>query len=50
MHDFVVALIFVTMVASPAIAAAMPIRDTEDGTKVLANAAAAPTPAPANSR
>ena len=30
MHDILVALVFVSMVASPAIVAAFPIKDTED--------------------
>ena len=33
MHEILVALIFVSMVASPAIVAAFPLKDNEDGSE-----------------
>lgn len=37
MHDIIVALVFVSMVASPAIVAALPCKDKEDDAQLQPN-------------
>jgi hypothetical protein len=50
MHDILVALVFVSLVASPAIVAAMPLRQDEDDSNGVPERAKAPLLSPSNIR
>lgn len=50
MQEFLVALFFISLVASPAIIAALPMRDEEVTPKGLADAVNLPLPYPSNGR
>jgi hypothetical protein len=49
MHDILVALVFVSLVASPAIVAAIPLREKEDDSRGLPESVKIPVFSPSNS-
>jgi hypothetical protein len=50
MHDILVALVFVSLVASPAIVAAMPLKQENDDSGGLPEKVAIPMLSPSNTR
>lgn len=50
MNEILVAIVFLAMVASPAIFAAFPLKDEEDGQRGLTQAVRIPAASPSRSR